>query len=196
MPIEDLPRRFYCVSANLTRAEEVVHERGPLWSAVRASLALPGIFPPVYSGGDLLIDGAAINNVPVDVMRARVGSGTIIAVDVSPEVEPLTTAPFAPGLSGWRVLGRRLNPFAAPQPVPGIADILSRSTGLSQVRHRRALEDRVDLLLRPPVAGFGVLDFKGGTALFETGYQYAVEELAKSGLAERFSLDPARDRPC
>jgi hypothetical protein len=36
------------------------------------------------------------------------------------------------------------------------------------------------------VAGFGVLDFKGGIALFETGYRYAVEALAKSGLAERF----------
>jgi len=186
VPIEDLPLRFYCVSANLTRAEEVVHERGPLWSAVRASLALPGIFPPVYSGGDLLIDGGAMDNLPVDVMRGRIGSGAIVAVDVSPEVEPLTTAPFGPGLSGWRVLGRRLNPFTAPQPVPGVADVLSRSTGLSQVRHRRALDDRVDLLLRPPVAGFGVLDFKGGIPLFEAGYRYAVEAVARSGLAKRF----------
>ncbi len=186
VPIEDLPLRFYCVSANLTRAEGVVHERGPLWSAVRASLALPGIFPPVYAAGDLLIDGAAIDNVPVDVMRGRVGTGSIVAVDVSPEVEPLTIAPFEPGLSGWRVLGRRLNPFAAPQPVPGIADVLTRSTGLSQVRSRRTLEDRVDLLLRPPVAGLGVLDFKGGIALFETGYRYAAEALAESGLAGRF----------
>jgi predicted acylesterase/phospholipase RssA/CRP-like cAMP-binding protein len=186
VPIEDLPLHFYCISANLTRAEKVVHERGPLWSAVRASLALPGIFPPVYAAGDLLIDGAAIDNVPVDVMRTRIGSGAIVAVDVSPEVEPLITAPFGTGLSGWRVLGRRLNPFASPQPVPGIADVLSRSTGLSQVRDRRALDDRVDLLLRPPVAGFGVLDFKGGIALFETGYRYAVEALAKSGLAKRF----------
>jgi predicted acylesterase/phospholipase RssA/CRP-like cAMP-binding protein len=187
VPIEDLPLRFYCISANLTRAEAVVHERGPLWPAIRASLALPGIFPPVYAAGDLLIDGAAIDNMPVDVMRGRVGGGSIVAVDVSPEVEPLTIAPFEPGLSGWRVLGRRLNPFATPQPVPGIADVLSRSTGLSQVRSRRALEDRVDLLLRPPVAGLGVLDFKGGIALFETGYRYAAEALAKSGLAERFT---------
>jgi predicted acylesterase/phospholipase RssA len=186
VPIEDLPLRFYCVSANLTRAEEVVHERGPLWSAVRASLSLPGIFPPVYAAGDLLIDGAAIDNVPVDVMRGRIGNGRIVAVDVSPEVEPPITAPFGPGLSGWRVLGRRLNPFVSQQPTPGIADVLSRSTGLSQVHHRRALDDRVDLLLRPPVAGFGVLDFKGGIALFDIGYRYAVEALAKSGLAERF----------
>ncbi len=187
-PIEDLPVRFFCVSTSLTRAEEVIHERGPLWAAVRASLALPGIWPPIYAAGELLIDGGAINNVPVDVMRSRIGSGSIVTVDVSPEVEPLTAAPFGHGLSGWRVLGRRLNPFVPAPPVPDIADILTRSTGLSQVRHRRATLDdnRVDLLLRPPVAGFGVLDFKGGIALIETGYQYAVEALAKSGLAERF----------
>ena len=188
VPIEDLPVRFYCVSTSLTRAEEVIHERGPLWAAVRASLALPGIWPPIYAAGELLIDGGAINNVPVDVMRSRAGIGSIVTVDVSPEVEPLRVAPFAHGLSGWRVLGHRLNPFVPAQQVPAIADILTRSTGLSQVRHRRATldDDRVDLLLRPPVAGFGALDFKGGIALIETAYRYAVEALAKSGLAERF----------
>ncbi len=187
-PIEDLPWRFFCVSTSLTRAEEVIHERGPLWAAVRASLALPGVWPPIYAAGDLLIDGGAIDNVPVEVMRGRIGGGSVVAVDVSPEVEPLTAAPFGPGLSGWRVLGRRLNPFAAAQPVPHIADILTRSTGLSQVRHRRATldVDRVDLLLRPPVAGLGVLDFKGGIAFIETGYRYAAQALAESGLAERF----------
>jgi predicted acylesterase/phospholipase RssA len=95
--IEDLPRRFFCVSASLNRAEEVVHERGPLGP------------------------GAALNNVPADLMRDRVGSGSVIAVSVSPEVEPLVTAPFGPGLSGWRVFGRRLNPFASPQPVCRVA---------------------------------------------------------------------------
>jgi predicted acylesterase/phospholipase RssA len=188
-PIEDLPLRFFCISANLNRAEEVIHERGPLWPAVRASLALPGIFPPVYAGGDLLIDGSAVDNVPVDVMRGRMGNGRIVAVNVSPEVEPLTAAPFEAGLSGWRVLGHRLNPFVPPQPVPSVVDILSRSTGLSQVRYQRAAldGDHIDLLLRPPVAGIGSLDFKGGLALIEVGYRHAVEALAKSGLAERFA---------
>jgi len=100
--IEDLPQRFFCVSANLTTAEEVIHERGPLWPAVRASLSLPGIFPPVYADGHLLIDGGALDNVPVEVMRARVGNGCVIAVDLSPEMEPMTAVPFGPGLSGWR----------------------------------------------------------------------------------------------
>jgi predicted acylesterase/phospholipase RssA/CRP-like cAMP-binding protein len=187
-PIEDLPLRFFCVSANLNRAEEVIHEHGPLWSAVRASLSLPGIFPPVYADGELLIDGAAMNNVPVEVMRERVGSGCIIAVDLTPEVEPLGTAPFGPGLSGWRALSRRLNPLAASRPIPTIFDILSRSTGLSQVRHQRAAlaKDPVDLLLRPPVTRLGALDFKAGVGLIDTGYQYAVEALAKARIADRF----------
>jgi predicted acylesterase/phospholipase RssA len=152
-PIEDLPRRFFCVSANLTRAEEVVHERGVLWRAVRASLSLPGIFPPVYADGDLLVDGAALDNVPVEAMRARIGSGTVVAVDLDPKVEPMTAAPFGPGLSGWRVLGHRLNPLAPPRPMPSLMDILSRSTALSGVRDWRAAQvgHHVDLLLHPPV---------------------------------------------
>jgi predicted acylesterase/phospholipase RssA/CRP-like cAMP-binding protein len=188
VPIEDLPVRFFCVSASLTRAKTVIHERGPLWPAVRASLALPGIYPPVYADGDLLIDGGAMDNLPVDVMRSRIGSGRIISVDVSPEVEPLTVVPYGPGLSGWRVLGRRLNPFTPPRPVPGIAEILNRSIGLSQIGHRRAAldDDRVDLLLRPPVARLRSLDFKGGIALVDAGYRYAAEALSKSGVAKQF----------
>ena len=186
VPIEDLPLGFFCVSASLTRAEAIIHERGPLWTAVRASLALPGIYPPVYADGDLLIDGSAVDNLPVDVMRGRVGAGRIVAVDVSSEVEPLAVAPYGPGLSGWRVLGRRLNPFAPPHPVPGIAEILNRSTGLSQIRHRRAAldDDRVDLLLSPPVARLRSLDFRGGIALIETGHRYAAQKLAESGLRD------------
>ena len=188
VPIEDLPLRFFCVSASLTRAEAVVHERGPLWTAVRASLALPGIYPPVYADGDLLIDGAAVDNLPVDVMRDRVGAGRIVAVDVGSEVEPLAVAPYGPGLSGWRVLGRRLNPFTPAHPVPGIAEILNRSTGLSQIRHRRAAleDDRVDLLLSPPVTRLRGLDFKGGIALIEAGYRYAADALANSELTKQF----------
>jgi CRP-like cAMP-binding protein len=164
------------------------HERGPLWPAVRASLSLPGVFPPVYAAGDLLSDGGALDNVPVEAMRGRIGNGCIVAVDVSPEVEPRTVTPSEAGMSGWRVLGRRLSPWAPPQSVPSVVDILSRSTGLSQVRHRRAAldRDRIDLLLRPPVAGVGTLDFKGGAALIKVGYRHAAEALAKSGLAERF----------
>jgi len=186
--IENLPLRFFCVSANLTRAEEVIHERGELWRAIRASLSLPGIFPPVYQDGDLLIDGGALDNVPTEVMRARVGGGTVIAVDISPAVEPMTVAPFGPGLSGWQVLGGRLNPLTPPRPVPSMLDIVSRATGLSGTRHQRMTlgGQHVDLLLHPPVPAIGAYDFKAGAPLIETGYRHAAEALADSGIPDRF----------
>jgi predicted acylesterase/phospholipase RssA len=187
--IEDLPVRFFCVSASLTRAEEIVHERGPLAQAIRASLSIPGVFPPVYAEGDLLVDGGVLDYVPIDVMRVRVRNGPIVAVDVSPEVEPLTAAPFPASPSGWRLLARRLNLFARHEPVPGVVDIVSRSTALSQVRDRRAVldDDRVDLLLRPPVARVRSMDFKAGVALIEVGYHHAAEALRDSGLLRRLS---------
>ena len=187
--IENLPVRFFCVSANLTRAEEVVHERGPLWRAIRASLSLPGIFPPVYGDGDLLIDGGALDNVPAETMRAPVGGGRVIAVDISPAVEPVTAAPFGPGLSGWRVLAHRMNPLTPAQPVPSVFDIVSRATGLSGTRQRRVSlsGDHVDLLLHPPVPAIGVLDFKAGAALTDTAYRYTARALAGRDLRERLS---------
>jgi len=186
--IENLPLRFFCVSANLTRAEEVIHERGELWQAIRASLSLPGIFPPVYYDGDLLVDGGALDNVPTEVMRARVGGGTVIAVDISPAVEPMSVAPFGPGLSGWKVLADRLNPLNPPRPVPSVLDIVSRATGLSGTRHQRLTlgGEHVDLLLHPPVPAIGAYDFKAGAALIETGYRHAAEALAASALPSRF----------
>lgn len=122
------------------------------FALVVASRALPGIFPPVYADGDLLVDGGALDNLPVEVMRDRVGSGCVVAVDLSPEVDPLAAAPFEPGLSGWSVLRNRLNPFTTPRPLPNVADILSRSTGLSQVRQGRAAlaSEGINLLLHPP----------------------------------------------
>lgn len=68
-------------------------------------------------------------------------------------------------------------------------DIVSRATGLSGTRQRRAslTSDHVDLLLHPPVPAIGVLDFKAGAALIETGYRHAAQALARQDLRERLS---------
>ena len=84
--IEDLPKPYFCVSSDLTTGRDYVHRSGPLWRALRASVALPGILPPVTEGGHLLVDGGVMNNLPVDVMAAE-ARGPIIAVDVSGEID-------------------------------------------------------------------------------------------------------------
>ncbi|MCJ1368579.1 Neuropathy target esterase [Acarospora aff. strigata] len=63
--IEDL-----WLSTNLSKGESSVHEQGPLWRLVRASMTIVGMVPPVYYKGDLLVDGGYMNNIPVDVMRS------------------------------------------------------------------------------------------------------------------------------
>ena len=83
-PIEELWVPFFCVSSNYTQACEQVHTRGELKRALLASMAIPGVFPPIVSGNDLLVDGGVFNNMPVDVM-ARTGVRTILAVDLRPD---------------------------------------------------------------------------------------------------------------
>ena len=80
--IEDLPTPFYCVSCNLDTGSTNVHETGYLPDALRASAALPGIIPPAVVNQRLTIDGAVVNNLPVDEMRLKPVS-RIIAVDLS-----------------------------------------------------------------------------------------------------------------
>ena len=71
VPIEELPMPFFCVSSDLTTGRIHDHRDGMLWRALRASVALPGILPPVTHHGHLLVDGGVMNNLPVDVMREQ-----------------------------------------------------------------------------------------------------------------------------
>src|SRR5439155_4922527 len=66
---DDLPIPFRCVATDMVRAEPVVLQQGSLATALRATMALPGLFPPVERDGRLLADGGMLDNVPADVAR-------------------------------------------------------------------------------------------------------------------------------
>lgn len=78
--MEDLPLNCFAVSASLTTNEMRVLRRGSVWEAIRASTAIPGILPPfITHDGDLLVDGALVDNVPVDVMRSlKLGPNIVV----------------------------------------------------------------------------------------------------------------------
>ncbi|HEV8623285.1 MAG TPA: patatin-like phospholipase family protein [Acidimicrobiia bacterium] len=182
--IEDLWTQCFCVSANLSRAELVIHDRGEGWRAVRASLSLPGILPPVWHNGDLLVDGAALNNLPVDVMRERLSDGRIIAVSFGGGGRPRDLLAFEPVLSGWREFGHRI--VRRPSGVPTIGAVILRSMELASIRRHRDIiaAARVDLALRPPVERFGVLDFNATRELIDVGYRYTIEQLQRADVSE------------
>ncbi|PID42310.1 MAG: patatin [Proteobacteria bacterium] len=79
---DQLPRRYRAVAADLATGEEVVIGSGSMARAVRASMSIPGVFPPVKWQDKLLVDGGVANNLPISVAR-DLGADIIIAVDIS-----------------------------------------------------------------------------------------------------------------
>lgn len=189
--IEDLWIPLYCVSTNLTRSRSEVHRRGDLVTAVRASIAIPGLLPPVPLGDDLLVDGGVLNNVPADIMRADPSIGTVIAIDVAPQHGPRTNENYGMYVSGWRVLrkfvGRgRSRSRSAESPYPGVGSVLVRTMITGSERRRRAMkaDGTVDLYLELEMEGVGLLEFDRMHHVIQRGYEAARPQIVE-WLAER-----------
>lgn len=181
LSVEDLWVRFFSVSTNLSQATQVVHQRGDLATALRASVSLPGILPPVRQGGDLLVDGGLLNNLPIDVMQGVMGGGRIIAVDLRRRVEMTMQAVISPALSGWHVLAKRLRRGPEPFDPPSIGAILVRSVELAGLLNDRAVLEHAGLALylSPPSGGVEMLDFDAAPLLVEQAYRHTQERLAE-----------------
>src|SRR5215211_6137020 len=116
------------VSTNLSTARPFVHRRGPAWRALRATISLPGMMPPVCTDeGELLVDGGLVDDLPVDVMAPMVDGGRIVAVDLGISTDFRVRQRFDPSLSGWRVLARRLNPRGPRFDAPNLLTTLLRA---------------------------------------------------------------------
>jgi predicted acylesterase/phospholipase RssA/CRP-like cAMP-binding protein len=181
--MEDTWLPWYAVSTNLSRGHAFVHERGPAWLALRSSIALPGILPPVHRDGDLMVDGGVLNNLPVDAMRDRV-EGRLVAVDLEPKVDLRYDDPFDPTLSGWRVLAGKLNPVRKAPRVPNLVQIVLRAKQVGGDHAQRSVlaQHEVDLYLQPPIEAFGALNFKAGRDLVDSAYEYTAEQLSSGAI--------------
>jgi len=164
--IADLWLPYFCVSTNLTHPGTVIHDRGPLVQALRASIAIPGVLPPVPYGDSLLVDGGVLDNVPVHEMRRRNTAGRIVAVDIAPIEGPTAGNDYGLEMSGFRAWrGRRRGDGP-----PSLATTLMRSSLVASIRDRnRAVsDDLVDLYIHIPLHHGGRLDFSGGSALADS----------------------------
>lgn len=176
--IEDLWLPFFCVSTNLTRAERVIQRRGSLAHEIRISISLPGVMPPVWRDGDLLVDGGLLDNLPVEVMRAEARGGRVVAVDVSPPIDLVAESPFEPALSGWSLLADRVLPRRRRRRVPTIVGILNRTVTVPTLSLRRVRGvDGPDLALHPDVGRWGLFDFGAADAIAARGREDSLEPL-------------------
>ena len=155
---------FRAVATDIETGEMVVLGRGDLATALRASMSLPGAFTPVEVEGRLLVDGAVVRNLPVDVVR-EMGADVVIAVDLSSPLrmrEDLSTA------------------------IAVSAQVGTISTRANTVPQRESLRDGHDVLVVPPVEGIQVTEFRRLPETIELGVQGArsvLEEL------RRYSVD-------
>ena len=145
--IEDLPLPYFCISANLTKRRSLEHRSGTVAQALRASVAIPGVMPPVFHSEGVLVDGAAINNLPVDVMQAH-APGLVIGCDVGAD----------------RSFGqRRVNIF----------QILVHAGMINSATSATAQRELADVLFTPPLPNVELLDWQAFDKAIEAGYDYA-----------------------
>ena len=169
--IEDLWLPFYCVSTNLTKSRLEVHRRGSTALAIRASVAIPGVLPPVPYQGDLLVDGGVLNNLPFEVMRDNSTIETIVAVDVAPDQGPRARSDYGMSVSGFQALGASLR--RTKSHYPSVTSVLLRSMLTGAVRNQKAsMQDgSVDLLLTLHLPGVGLLEFDRSQEVADAGYE-------------------------
>ncbi|HEY0799997.1 MAG TPA: patatin-like phospholipase family protein [Steroidobacteraceae bacterium] len=153
--IEDLRHPYFCVSANLSTGRLFEHREGRVAHALRAAVAIPGVMPPVFHEEGVLVDGAAINNLPVDVMQSH-APGFVIGCDVGAD----------------RSFGeRRVNIF----------QVLMHAGMANSAASERAQRELADVLLKPPLPNIDLLNWQAFDLAISAGYDYArtaLDELA------------------
>ena len=172
MLIPDLWLPFFCVSTDLTAGVYHVHRRGMLREALRASIALPGILPPVSQAGHVLVDGAVTKNMPTDVMRSM-HIGPIIGIDVA-EARGITAEDVEAPASTWRWLAS-----GEWRKGPPIVSVLMRSATVSNAHEQAAARDYTDLLLVPDIGPVEIRDWKAYAPAVDAGHKAMLDALAK-----------------
>ncbi|WP_425408060.1 patatin-like phospholipase family protein [Hyphococcus sp.] len=166
--IEDLTTPYFCVSSDIVNGAANVHKTGVLRKALRASIALPGILPPVVEEEALLVDGAVVNNFPTDLMTIQ-HRGMTIGVDVAREgVIDIEAFRDPPGFFSW--VARHGFTEAPP-----IVSLLMRAA--TARRERFETSRPADIMIAPPVPGVELRDWKEFEEAIADGYATAKASL-------------------
>jgi NTE family protein len=130
--IEELPLPFAAVATDLNWGTRIVLDKGSVARAVHASSAIPGVFEPVLLDGKLLVDGGVVDNIPIDVARAK-GADLVVAVDISQDVGNTR--------------------------IKNLVDVLLQSTDIMFEVNSAHVRPLADVLVQPKVGGIAMLDF-------------------------------------
>jgi NTE family protein len=159
-----IPIPFRCVATDLNTLRSITFSSGPLPQAVHASIAIPGVFPPLQAAnGHYLVDGGILDNLPTDVLKHDLHADTVIAVHLEDEA-----------LSG--------------ADVSSIVAVLDRAFSAGIDRNVEEAKRLADVVVSVPVGKFSTMDYAKGSELIDAGYQAA--ELSSAALLP-YALDDA-----
>src|SRR5436305_5106914 len=147
---DDLPIPFRCVATDMQNGDGVVLHDGNLAEAVRASMAIPGLFTPVEISGRTLADGGMVQNIPVERVRAM-GSDVVIAIELRPPPGEIA------------VLGT-------------LRGVLSRAIDVMVIQNERRSLLRADAKISVDMKGFWVTDYFRVAELIRLGYETAAKQ--------------------
>jgi NTE family protein len=145
---DELPIPFRCVSTDLNTLHPVIFYGGSIPLAVRASIAIPGIFAPVKYQGHYLVDGAIMENLPTEVAKNDLRSDVVIAV-LLPSLE------------------------FTDSDVASIVGVFARAFSAGTARNERESVRLANVLLTPDTGKYGVGDYSKAKELIDTGYAAA-----------------------
>lgn len=177
--IEDAWLNNYCIASNISKARMHFFKKGLMRQAIRASIALPGVLPPVLFEGDFLIDGGIFDNLPIEPMIEQYHAKKIIAVEVGYMQKPAFSHETLPTNSqllrdSFRSAEKR------KYNIPNFLSNIVESVTLCSDYKTAQFTDKVDLLLRPDLTKYGAADWKKYKNMIEDGYNYASKILEKS----------------
>jgi NTE family protein len=190
--LKHLPMPFGAVATDLGSGREIWIRDGDLLTALRATSAIPGLFPPVADGRHWLVDGALVNPVPVSLCRA-LGADFVIGVALassrmelpatpSAKVEPTpqASAPWLERVGNLfddptKALGLSL--FGAKRATPSAVEALVGSIDIMQTRimRSRLVGEPPDILINPVLGRVGVLEFDRAEEIIELGHRATLD---------------------
>ena len=197
--IEDMPKKFGAVSTNLETGREVWFTEGNLADSVRASMALPGLFPAVRNEGRWLVDGGLVNPVPVSICRA-LGADVVIAVNLNSDIigkRNINKQEVAPVdnkgvLSKVKQQAKEYSNTIFPNrdeklETPGLFSAIASSINIFQDRitRSRLAGDPAEILMSPRLAHIGMLEFHRAAEAIKEG-----EDCVRKALEEIHQLKP------
>ena len=180
--LEDFWIGSYCVSTNYSNATSRVHDRGLAWKQIEASIAIPGIYPPVVIDHQLHVDGGVVDNLPIETMYNYPVSH-IIAISLTQLRSRPVDFEETPAVSTllWnKITGKKKHRL------PGITSILVNSLTLNSRQKQEMAKSGVAIYLEMELKGIGMMDDTNWKEIIQKGQDQMKAALGKVPENERF----------